>query len=51
MAGFRDETDLPKLTTALLNGGFDDSEVEGILGGNALRVLRQVEADARRAPA
>jgi microsomal dipeptidase-like Zn-dependent dipeptidase len=51
MAGFRDETDLPKLTTALLNGGFDDSEVEGILGGNALRVLRQVEADARLAPA
>jgi membrane dipeptidase len=49
MAGFGDMTDLPKLTDALLDGGFDDEEVEGILGGNALRVLRRVEADARRA--
>jgi microsomal dipeptidase-like Zn-dependent dipeptidase len=49
MAGFGDMTDLPKLTDALLYGGFDDEEVEGILGGNALRVLRRVEADARRA--
>ncbi|MGH9230947.1 MAG: dipeptidase, partial [Acidimicrobiales bacterium] len=49
MAGFGGETDLPKLTDALLDGGFDDGEVEGILGGNALRVLRRVEADARRA--
>jgi microsomal dipeptidase-like Zn-dependent dipeptidase len=50
MAGFGDETDLPKLTAALLDGGFDDGEVEGILGGNALRVLGRVEAEARRAP-
>jgi membrane dipeptidase len=50
MAGFGDETDLPKLTAALLDAGFDDREVEGILGGNALRVLGRVEADARRAP-
>jgi microsomal dipeptidase-like Zn-dependent dipeptidase len=38
------------LTNALLDGGFDDEEVEGILGGNALRVLERVEADARRDP-
>ena len=50
MAGFDGETDLPKLTAALLDGGFDDGEVEGILGGNALRVLARVEADARRTP-
>jgi microsomal dipeptidase-like Zn-dependent dipeptidase len=51
MAGFDGETDLPKLTAALLDDGFDDGEVEGILGANALRVLRGVEAAARRGPA
>jgi microsomal dipeptidase-like Zn-dependent dipeptidase len=48
MAGFGDEADLPKLTAALLDGGFDAREVEGILGANALRVLGRVEAEARR---
>jgi microsomal dipeptidase-like Zn-dependent dipeptidase len=51
MAGFAGEADLPKLTAALLASGFDDGEVEGILGANALRVLGRVEAEARRAPA
>src|SRR5262245_21725738 len=51
MAGFGGEADLPKLTAALLDGGFDAGEVKGILGANALRVLRRVEAEARRAPA
>jgi microsomal dipeptidase-like Zn-dependent dipeptidase len=50
MAGFNGVPDLPKVTPALLDGGFSDREVEGILGGNALRVLRQVEEHARRAP-
>jgi microsomal dipeptidase-like Zn-dependent dipeptidase len=49
MAGFDGVPDLPKVTTALRDGGFSDKEVEGILGGNALRVLRQVEEHARRA--
>ena len=44
MAGYDGESDLPKLTAALLDGGFDDREVEGILGANALRVLARVEA-------
>lgn len=44
MAGYEGEADLPKLTAALLDGGFDDREVEGILGANALRVLARVEA-------
>jgi microsomal dipeptidase-like Zn-dependent dipeptidase len=48
MAGYGGETDLPKVTGALLDAGFDRREVEGILGGNALRVLRQVEEHARR---
>ena len=50
MAGFDGEPDLPKVTSALLDGGFSDREVEGILGSNALRVLRQVEEHARKAP-
>jgi microsomal dipeptidase-like Zn-dependent dipeptidase len=51
MAGFDGETDLPKLTAGLLRGGFGDTEVEGILGANALRVLEGAQAAARRAPA
>ena len=42
--------DLPKLTGALLAVGFDDDEVAGILGINALRVLRQVEQHAHQPP-
>jgi microsomal dipeptidase-like Zn-dependent dipeptidase len=48
MAGYGGEADLPKLTAALLDGGFDAAEVEGILGANALRVLAQVEASSQR---
>jgi membrane dipeptidase len=48
MAGFSGETDLPKVTCALLDAGFDRREVEGILGQNALRVLRHVEERAHR---
>jgi microsomal dipeptidase-like Zn-dependent dipeptidase len=44
MAGYGGVNDLPKLTCALLDAGFDAREVEGILGSNALRVLRQVAA-------
>ena len=43
MAGFDGETDVPRLTCALLDAGFDRSEVTGIVGGNALRVLSLVQ--------
>ena len=46
MAGYRGEADLPKVTAALLDAGFDPREVQGILGENARRVLRQVEEQA-----
>jgi membrane dipeptidase len=37
-----DVSGLPLLTQALLDGGFGRSEVAAIMGGNALRVLREV---------
>ncbi|MGI3785487.1 MAG: dipeptidase [Janthinobacterium lividum] len=46
MAGFRGVGDLPRVTGALLDAGFDPAQVQGVLGGNALRVLREVEARA-----
>ncbi len=51
MAGYAGEADLPRVTHALLGAGFDPAEVVDILGGNALRVLQQVEDIARRPPA
>jgi microsomal dipeptidase-like Zn-dependent dipeptidase len=46
MDGYTGETDLPRLTCALLGAGFNRSEVTGIVGGNALRVLTLVEQHA-----
>ncbi|HEY5981329.1 MAG TPA: membrane dipeptidase [Microlunatus sp.] len=50
MAGFRGAADLPEVTCALLDGGFDSDEVTGIVGGNAVRVLRLIEEHASRSP-
>ena len=47
MAGFA-AGDLTGLVRGLLGAGFDDLEVRGVLGENALRVLAQVEQAATR---
>jgi membrane dipeptidase len=40
--GLEDVSCLPNVTAALLERGYDDDAVLKILGGNWLRVLRQV---------
>ncbi len=40
--GLEDVSKLPHLTQALLAGGYTEEQVRRILGGNALRVFRQV---------
>jgi membrane dipeptidase len=39
--------DLPKITQALLDRGYSADDIKKILGGNILRVFRQVEAVSR----
>jgi membrane dipeptidase len=45
--GMDDCSQLPKITGALLQKGYSESDVRKILGGNTLRVMEQVEATAR----
>lgn len=40
--GIQDAADLPKVTEGLVARGYDDAAIRGILGGNWLRVLREV---------
>lgn len=42
LAGFDEIDSLPTLTAALLGRGFEPAEVSGVLGGNFVRVLRDV---------
>ncbi len=44
--GMEDVSGLPKITQALLERGYTPDQVRGILGGNLLRVMEQVEAVA-----
>ncbi|MGC2697194.1 MAG: dipeptidase [Candidatus Angelobacter sp.] len=46
--GIDSVADLPKITEALLQRGYTRDEILKILGGNLLRVMREVEATARR---
>ncbi len=46
--GIDSVADLPKITQALLDRGYTAEEIQKILGGNFLRVMRQVEATAKR---
>lgn len=41
--GLREVSDLPRLVAGLMERGFSDDELRGILGGNALRILAQWE--------
>jgi membrane dipeptidase len=46
--GMDSAADLPKVTAALLDRGYSADDCRKILGGNVLRVFREVEAVARR---
>ena len=48
--GLDSAADLPKITGALLDRGYSDEDCRKILGGNLLRVFREVEAVARASP-
>ncbi len=41
--GIDSAADLPKITQALLDRGYKDEDIRKILGGNLMRVFREVE--------
>jgi len=45
--GMRDVRDLPRLTQLLLDRGYGEGDIAGILGGNIMRVFRQVGRPTR----
>jgi len=40
--GFRDMRDWPNITRGLVSRGYSDDEIKGILGGNFLRIFKEV---------
>jgi membrane dipeptidase len=46
--GIDSVADLPKITEALFQRGYTREQIDKILGGNFLRVMREVEATAQR---
>ena len=46
--GMEDISKIPDLVSALLGRGFSETDVEKILGGNTLRVMRRVEQIAKQ---
>ncbi|HZS49561.1 MAG TPA: dipeptidase [Bryobacterales bacterium] len=46
--GMEDISKIPNLVQGLMERGFSDADIEKILGGNTLRVMREVERVARR---
>ncbi|HZU43493.1 MAG TPA: dipeptidase [Terriglobales bacterium] len=47
-AGMDSVADLPKITQGLLDRGYTQEQIEKILGGNVLRVFREVERVSRQ---
>jgi membrane dipeptidase len=46
--GLEDVSKFPNLTRALLEKGYSDADIRKIYGGNTLRLMRAVEAEAKR---
>jgi membrane dipeptidase len=46
--GIDSPADLPKITAALLDRGYSADDCHKILGGNLLRVFREVEAISKK---
>ncbi len=46
--GLEDVSDYPRITEELLRRGYSETDVHKVLGGNALRALREAEAVARK---
>jgi membrane dipeptidase len=46
-AGLEDVSKFPNLTRALLEKGYSEGDIRKIYGGNTLRVMRAVEAEAK----
>jgi membrane dipeptidase len=46
--GMEDISRIPNLVRGLMERGFRDEDIEKMLGGNTLRVMRTVEAEAQR---
>ena len=42
LVGFDDGRDLPNITRGLVNRGYTEEQIRGILGENALRVFEEV---------
>jgi membrane dipeptidase len=49
IAGFNDEAESVNVTKELVRRGYSESDIDKIWGGNFLRVLRQVQAAAKKA--
>jgi membrane dipeptidase len=48
--GMEDITALPRISARLRREGFSDADIAKVMGGNLLRVMRQVQAGAAPAP-
>ena len=48
--GMDDITALPRISARLRREGFSEADIAKVMGGNLLRVMRQVQAAAASAP-